>query len=121
MSARFGSCPVLGCECACHRAKRRQVPRLWTPDMDARVRAELAAGATVGGIASRLHLTLDSVRWRIRQLGLSTRWTRVADDDLRAFVGAHAGALFDPSGVADPSLRSLAETAAVANRRRATA
>jgi hypothetical protein len=48
-----------------------------------------------------------------------TRWTRVTDDDLRAFVGTHAGVLFDPGCVEDPQLRSLAETAAMANRRRA--
>lgn len=46
------------------------------------------------------------------------RWTRVTDADLRAFVGAHGGVLFDPGGVVDPQLRSLAETAARANQRR---
>ena len=48
-----------------------------------------------------------------------TRWTRVRDVDLWTFVGQHAGALFDPLGVSDPTFRRLAETAAMANRRRA--
>jgi hypothetical protein len=66
-------CDVLGCECACHRQKRRQAPRLWTPKMDQTVTELLNRGEPVGQIASRLYLTEDSIRWRIKQLGCSTR------------------------------------------------
>jgi excisionase family DNA binding protein len=147
-------CDVLGCECGCHRAKRRQVPRLWTPGMDRELSAAVLRGEHPNTIAATMHLSVDSIKWRIKTLGLSLRdgwrsredvaamlgvgrravarwvrdgtlpsvlhgrrWTRVTDADLRAFVVAHAGLLFDPFGVADPELGRLAETAALANRR----
>lgn len=124
--------------------------------MDRTLTDALARGDHPREIAATLHLTLDSIRWRIKQLDHSlregwrsrqevaavlgvgrrsvdcwmrdgtlavrrhgTRWTRVRDDDLEAFVSAHAGALFDPLGVGDGALRRLAETASIANRRRA--
>lgn len=46
-------------------------------------------------------------------------WRRLRRSDLEAFVKAHAGLLFDARRVKDARLRSLAEVAAVANRRRA--
>lgn len=48
-----------------------------------------------------------------------TRWTRIRESDLEAFVKDHSGLLFDPSTVRDARLRRLAETSAIANRRRA--
>lgn len=48
-----------------------------------------------------------------------TRWTRVTHADLRAFVSEYAGVLVDHACIADPALRSLAETAAIVHRRRA--
>lgn len=148
-------CNGYGCPCPNHLAKVRQVPRLWTPAMDQVVTDGLARGEHPAAIADRLHLTVDSVKWRIRQLdhslregwrsrqevitalGVSrrtvdrwmrsgelrvtrhgTRWTRVRDADLEAFVAAQAGRLFDPAHVSDPTLRRLADVAAVANQRR---
>jgi excisionase family DNA binding protein len=124
--------------------------------MDAQVTDAVQRGVHPTALAAMLHLTVDSVRWRIRVLGLSLRdgwssslevaallgvswrsvnrwrrdgylrvtrpgrrWTRVTDADLRAFVGTWAGVLFDADGVRDPGLRSLAETASLASRRRA--
>lgn len=46
------------------------------------------------------------------------RWRRVKEADIEAFVREHAGALFDPRRVKDPRFKTLAETAAIANRRR---
>jgi len=149
-------CGVLGCECQCHRAGRRQPPRLWTPGMDHELTDAIVHGEHPSVIAARMRLTVDSVKWRVKSLGLSlrdgwrsrqevalvlgaprrsvdawmrqgklrvtrhgSRWTRVADTDLQAFVSAYAGVLFAAETVADPSLRRLAETAALANRRRA--
>lgn len=149
-------CGSLGCECVCHRAKVRQIPRLWTPQMDEQITRGLDRGETVAQIAARLYLTEDSIRWRVKQLGRSlrdgwrsrvevssllgvswravdrwsragllkvtrhgTRWTRVADVDLEAFVAAQAGLLFAAEDVQDARLRRLAETSALANRRRA--
>lgn len=66
-------CGILGCECACHRAKVRQVPRLWTPGMDRSLTEAIERGDHLKTIAARLHLTEDSIRWRVRQLGLSLR------------------------------------------------
>lgn len=66
-------CGILGCECACHRAKVRQVPRLWTPGMDRTLTEAIERGDHLQTIATRLHLTEDSIRWRVRQLGLSLR------------------------------------------------
>jgi hypothetical protein len=126
--------------------------------MDEEVTAALDRGETVRQIAVRLYLSEDSIRWRIKQLGRSTRdgwrsrqeviavlgvprravdrwmqagvlkvtrhgtrWTRISARDLESFVSAHAGLLFDPRDVQDARLRRLAETSALANRRRATA
>jgi hypothetical protein len=62
-------------------------------------------------------------RWmrsgQLRVARHGTRWTRVTDADLRAFVEQQAGVLFDADGVADPALRRFAETSAIVNRRRA--
>ena len=149
-------CGVLGCECGCHRQKQRQSPRLWTREMDEQVTNGIERGETPSQIAARLHLTEDSIKWRVKQLGRSlrdgwrsrqevtavlgvprravdawmrdgtlrvtrhgSRWTRVSDRDLEAFVVAYAGVLFEADTVADAGLRRLAETAALANRRRA--
>jgi len=152
-------CDVLGCECGCHRVKRRQAPRLWTPGMDCALAEAVERGEHPRAIAARMHLSLDSIKWRIKTLGLSlregwrsrqevatvlgvsrravtrwmrdgslrvtrhgTRWTRVTDTDLRAFVEQQAGVLFDPEAVQDSigqsALRRLAETSALVNRRR---
>jgi excisionase family DNA binding protein len=148
-------CDVLGCECGCHRAKRRQVPRLWTPGMDQTLVDGIARGEHPNQIAARLRLTVDSIKWRIKQLDHSlregwrsrqevaavlgvgrravdrwmregqlrvtrhgTRWTRVSDADLRAFVERYAGVLFSPEDVTDAALRRLAETGALVNQRR---
>lgn len=148
-------CSVLGCQCACHCVKQRQIPRLWTPGMDRALLAALERGDTVRQIAAQLHLSEDSIRWRVKQLDHSlregwrsrqevaavlgvgrravdrwmragllpvnrhgTRWTRIRDDDLEAFVSTQAGLLFESSGVTDAGLRRLAETASIANRRR---
>lgn len=150
-------CAVPGCACACHRVTHRQSPRLWTAHMDDAVRSAIAGGDHPRKVAASLHLTEDSIRHRIKQLGLScrdgwrtraevsralgvswrsierwrgsgalrvvphgSRWTRITEADLRAFVLNAAGVLFDASTVTDPALRRLAETAAIANRRRAT-
>lgn len=66
-------CGVLGCECTCHRAKVRQPARLWTPGMDRTVTEAIERGDHIRTIAARLHLTEDSIRWRVKQLGLSLR------------------------------------------------
>jgi excisionase family DNA binding protein len=153
-ATRAPRCPVLGCECQCHRARVRQVPRLWTPGMDRALTEALDRGDHPGSIAAGMHLTIDSIKWRAKHLDRSlregwrsrqevaavlgvgrravdrwmrdgsllvqrhgTRWTRVRDADLEAFVSAQAGVAFDPSGVSDPRLRRLAETSALANRR----
>jgi hypothetical protein len=47
-----------------------------------------------------------------------TRWTRINDADLEAFVRDGAGRLFEPADVRDAHLRRLAETSALVNRRR---
>lgn len=149
-------CHGFGCPCPNHLAKVRQVPRLWTPAMDQALVDALGRGEHPEQIAARLHLTVDSIKWRLKQLdhslregwrsrqevaavlGVSrravdrwmrdgslrvgrhgTRWTRVRDADLEAFVATQAGLLFDPAGVADRQLRRLAEVSATANRRRA--
>lgn len=148
-------CGVLGCECACHRAKVRKAPIVWTTGMDRVLAESLERGDHAEEIAARLHLTVDAIRWRIRQrnrslregwrsrqeatvaLGVGRRavdrwmqqgllrftphgrrWTRIRESDLEAFVSTHAGLLFEPDGVADVRLRRMAETAALANRRR---
>lgn len=48
-------------------------------------------------------------------------WTRYRVADVEAFVRAHAGTLIDPRRIRDPRLRSLAETSAIANKRRQSA
>ena len=149
-------CNGYGCPCPNHLVKVRQVPRLWTPAMDQTLVDALGRGEHPTQIAARLHLTVDSIKWRLKQLDHSlregwrsrqevaailgvgrravdrwmrsgalrvarhgTRWTRVRDADLEAFVAAQAGLLFDPATVTDSALRRLAEVTAVANRRRA--
>lgn len=123
--------------------------------MDRTLASAVERGEPPRRIAGAMHLTEDSVRWRIKHLGRSlregwrsrqevaatlgvgrravdrwmregrlaverhgTRWTRVADDELRTFVRRHAGTLLRPEAIDDQSLRRLAETSAVANRRR---
>ena len=49
------------------------------------------------------------------------RWLRYRQADVEQFVVDQAGRLIDPRHVRDPRLRSLAETAAVVNRRRQSA
>lgn len=66
-------CGSLGCECACHRAKIRQAPRLWTPSMDQQLLAALDRGEHPLRIAVSMHLTPDSIKWRTKQLGRSLR------------------------------------------------
>ena len=123
--------------------------------MDRELTEALQGGQHPAQIAARLHLTEDSIRWRVKQLGLSlrdgwysrqeigpllgvgrrsvdrwmrsgllrvtrhgSRWARVSDGDLGAFVSCQGGLLFDPAVVTDPALRRVAEVAATANRRR---
>jgi hypothetical protein len=45
------------------------------------------------------------------------RWWRISEEDVQAFVQRHAGRLFEPSTVRDPTMRRLAEVSALANRR----
>lgn len=47
------------------------------------------------------------------------RWRRIAKADVDAVVAAQAGLAIDPRRIRDPRLRSIAETSAIANRRRA--
>jgi transcriptional regulator with XRE-family HTH domain len=47
------------------------------------------------------------------------QWPRYLEPEIEAFVQQHAGVLFDVRLVRDSRLRSLAETSAIANRRRA--
>jgi hypothetical protein len=124
--------------------------------MDRELAAAVLRGDHPSSIARTMHLSIDSVKWRVKSLGLSLRdgwrsrvevvavlgvprrcvdrwmrqgtlrvtrhglrWTRVTDADLLTFVAAYAGVLFDAATVEDSTLRRLAETAAIANRRRA--
>ncbi len=71
---------------------------------------------------------LGVYRRRIQQFearGLLTpnaygRWRRYRAAEVEALISSEAGATIDPRRVRDPRFRSLAETAAIANRRRAT-
>lgn len=49
------------------------------------------------------------------------RWQRYSPEHVEAFVKAHAGVVLNPRFVKDRHLRSLAETSAIANRRRQSA
>lgn len=126
--------------------------------MDRALGAALDRGEHVRVIAMSMHLSEDSVKWRVKHLGRSlrdgwrsrqevaavlgvsrravdrwaragqlrvtrhgTRWTRVADEDLRSFVAAHAGVLFDARAVTDATLRPLAQTARLVAGRRGPA
>lgn len=66
-------CNGYGCPCPNHQAKVRQTPRLWTPGMDQVLTSAVERGEHVRAIAARLHLTDDSIKWRIKTLGLSLR------------------------------------------------
>lgn len=80
-------CGTLGCECACHRAKVRQVPRVWTTGMDRSLAEAIEGGDHLRTIAARLHLTEDSIRWRVRQLGLSLRDGWYSRQEIAALLG----------------------------------
>lgn len=63
-------------------------------------------------------------RWRVAgAITLSRhddgRWWRLSDDELRTFIEAHAGLLFDPDRMRIGEYRRLAEVNATANQRRA--
>lgn len=66
-------CNGYDCPCPNHLAKVRQPARLWTPGMDRTLTEAIKHGDHLKTIAARLHLTEDSIRWRVRQLGLSLR------------------------------------------------
>lgn len=96
-----------------------------------RVRASKLGESTRTGwhtqrdVVRMLGVTTETVeRWRqdellefVRHTG--GRWFRISATDMLTFVRAHAGRVFDPSSVTDPTLRRLAETSAIANRRHA--
>lgn len=124
--------------------------------MERELLAALDRGEPLARIAASFHLTEDSIRWRLRQLGRSLRdgwhsrqtaaamlgvswrvlerwqqsgdlaverhgrrWLRITDASLRACVERRAGLDLDPAAIRERGLRRLAETSAVANRRRA--